>query len=80
MPTVNDMARGYIQQCQNKMNELKNQSETISKDIETLSAHIQECIDEVESGNKITTCESKGIPSESSGGKNACEVTKEDVS
>lgn len=65
MPSVKDMALGYIQQCENKLAELKSQSETINKDIQALSVHIQECAGEVEQDGKVATCESKGIPSES---------------
>ena len=67
MPSVKDMAMGYIQQCKNKLVELKSQAETVNKDIQALSAHIQECEGEVEveQDGKVATCESKGIPSES---------------
>ena len=34
MPTVNEMASGYVQQCENKLQELLNQSENIQKQIE----------------------------------------------
>ena len=65
MPSIKDMALTYVQQCENKLSELKTQAESVNKDIQTLSAHIQECVDEIESGSKVATCESKGIPSES---------------
>ena len=65
MPSVKDMALAYVQQCENKLTELKSQSEKIDNDIQALSSHIQECAEEVEQGDKVTTCESKGIPSES---------------
>ena len=65
MPSVKDMALGYIQQCENKLAELKAQSEKIDNDIQGLSAHIGECAEEVEQDGKVATCESKGIPSKS---------------
>ena len=36
-----------MQQCENKLQELLNQSENIQKQIETLKNHIQECMDEL---------------------------------
>ena len=67
MPTVNEMASGYVQQCENKLQELLNQSENIQKQIETLKKHIQECMDELNDSDPLD-------------GVDTCELSKESVS
>ena len=67
MPTVNEMASGYVQQCENKLQELLNQSENIQKQIETLKNHIQECTDALNDNDPLD-------------GVDTCEVSKESVS
>jgi len=67
MPTVQEMAREYVQQCENKVQELLNQTDVIAKQIQALKNHIQECTDELNDSNPLD-------------GVDACEVSKESVS
>jgi len=66
MPTVKQMAGAYIEQCENKLEELRTQGVNVQKQIETLEGHIQECLNEINDNNPLD-------------GVEASAVTKEDV-
>ena len=59
MPTVEEMASGYVQQCENKLQELLNQSDNLQKQIEALKTHVEECVDELRDplDGVVKTCE-----------------------
>jgi peptidoglycan hydrolase CwlO-like protein len=59
MPTVEEMASGYVQQCENKLQELLNQSDNLQKQIEALKTHVEECVDELSDplDGVVKTCE-----------------------
>ena len=65
MPTVQEMAREYVQQCENKVQELLNQADTIAKQIQGLKNHIQECTSELDDNNPLDGVETSEVSKES---------------
>ncbi len=66
MPTIKEMASGYIQQCESKLAELRNQEATVRKQIQALEEHINECLDELNDTSPLDGVES-------------CKISKEDA-